>query len=216
MTAFDPIQYMLVMIGIGLVPFAVVMMTSFTKLVIVLFLLRQALGVQQTPPNLVLYGVAVVLTLFICVPVLSEARSALNAVGPNLSDEQGWLLAYEAVSGPFKAFLSRFANETETAFFMEAAQKIWPEEAAKALRNDNLIVLVPAFLLSELSRAFEIGFMLYLPFVTIDLIVSNILLAMGSMMVSPMMISLPLKLFLFVLVDGWARLIHGLILSYGL
>ncbi len=215
MNSFDPVEYLIVMVGVGLVPFAVVMMTSFAKIVIVLFLLRQALGIQQTPPNLVLYGISIVLTIFIMAPTLSEIRQIVEQYPPPAEGVSGWFAVLAKAQAPVRTFLVRFANKEEIAFFIEAARKIWPQEYARSLAADNFIVLVPAFLLSELTRSFEIGFMLYLPFVTIDLIVSNILLAMGSMMVSPMMISLPLKLFLFVLVDGWARLIHGLIVSYG-
>jgi type III secretion protein R len=115
---------------------------------------------------------------------------------------------------PFRGFLMKHSGKKERVFFVQAAQKLWPPERAADLQEDDLLVLVPAFTVGELTSAFQIGFLLYLPFVAIDLIISNILLAMGMMMVSPTTISLPFKLLLFVLVDGWGRLIHGLVLTY--
>jgi type III secretion protein R len=119
-----------------------------------------------------------------------------------------------AAAEPLRGFLSRFADERERDFLLSAAQRIWPPEAARAVTRDDLIILIPAFAISELTRAFEIGFLIYLPFIAIDLIVSNVLMAMGMVMVSPLVISVPFKLFAFVLVDGWSRLTHGLLLSY--
>jgi len=118
------------------------------------------------------------------------------------------------VKDPVKAYLIRFAKPGERQFFLSSTARIWPESARANVKDDDFIILLPAFVSSELTRAFEIGFLLFLPFLIIDIIVSNILMAMGMMMVSPTLISLPLKLFLFVAVDGWSRLMHGLILSY--
>jgi type III secretion protein R len=122
--------------------------------------------------------------------------------------------AADQLRAPLQAHLTRYTDENERQFFLQATERIWSEEARASVKTDSLLILVPAFVSSELTRAFEIGFLLYLPFIVIDLIVSAILMAMGMMMVSPLAISVPFKLFLFVMVDGWSRLLHGLILSY--
>ena len=210
----DPIILVVGLILVAIVPFLIVMTTSFAKLAIVFFILRNALGIQQTPPNLVLYGVAVVFTVYIMAPVFGGMYAEVS--DPNLSFDNlsGVVEAGSRALVPLQAFLERFAQPAERAFFLDATATIWPEEAREGVTADSLIVILPAFVLSELTRAFEIGFMIYLPFIAIDLVIANILLAMGMIMVSPMMISLPFKLLLFVLVDGWNKLMHGLVLSY--
>ncbi|RED43736.1 type III secretion system export apparatus subunit SctR [Aestuariispira insulae] len=213
---FDPVPILILLMMMGLVPFAIVMTTSFAKIVVVLFLFRQALGLQQAPPNMVLYGTALILTIFISAPLFKEIATTVASQNEavtmdNLSGIQN---SISLATEPIKGHLKHLVKESEFSFFSETAKKMWPADMAEATEADSLLLLVPAFMVSELTRAFEIGFMLYLPFIAIDLIVSNLLLAMGSMMVSPMMISLPLKLFLFVIVDGWNRLLHGLVLSY--
>ncbi|HYD62320.1 MAG TPA: type III secretion system export apparatus subunit SctR [Noviherbaspirillum sp.] len=210
----DPIPLALALGLFSLAPLLLVVATSFLKLSTVMILVRNAIGVQQVPPNIVLYGLSLVLSLYIMAPVIEQARVAVR-------DEPGALSSVEATFGalgkgvePFRAFLVKFSKPEQRAFFLDATKRIWPEEQARQAQQTDLLVLMPAFVVSELTAAFEIGFLLYLPFVVIDLIVSNILLALGMMMVSPSTISLPLKLFLFVMVDGWTRLFHGLILSY--
>jgi type III secretion protein R len=210
----DPFALILLLGAMSTVPFVVVMVTSFAKIVIVLMLIRNALGIQQIPPNMVLYGITIILTVYILMPVGSEIWLALQAEDVSLDDAASWASAWERAREPFRDYLIKFTNPQQRVFFMRATERIWPEHAREGLESTDLIILVPAFTVSELTKAFEIGFLLYLPFITIDLIVSNILLALGMMMVSPLTISLPFKLFLFVLVDGWTRLIHGLVLSY--
>lgn len=200
--------------AVGLVPFAVVTLTAFLKISVVLFLLRNALGTQQTPPNLVLYAIAIILTLYVSAPLMAAIYAAVAGQQGNLASAEGILGIAQAAAEPLRAFLERFADPREREFLVQAAQRLWPPDTAAQLTSDNLIVLVPAFAISELTRAFEIGFLLYLPFIAIDLIVSNVLMAMGMVMVSPLVISVPFKLFVFVLVDGWSRLTHGLLLSY--
>ena len=200
---------------IGLIPLAVVTMTGFLKSSIVLFLIRNALGIQQSPPNLVLYGIALILTVYVTTPLVGEMYRILEAQQVDLQSMDSMKSAAEALRPPLQAHLSKFTNENERQFFMQATENVWSPEARADLKPDSLLVLIPAFVSSELTRAFEIGFLLYLPFLVIDLIVSNVLMAMGMMMVSPTLISIPLKIFLFVAVDGWSRLMHGLILSYG-
>lgn len=217
MTEFQPnlIAIIIVVATIGLVPLAVVTMTGFLKISVVLFLIRNALGVQQTPPNLVLYGIALILTVYITTPLIGEMAHQFEQRSAGLANVEEIKQTGEALRGPLQEYLSRYASERERAFFIDATRTLWSDEAREDLESDDLIVLIPAFVSSELTRAFEIGFLLYIPFLIIDLIVSNVLMAMGMMMVSPTLISIPLKIFLFVAVDGWSRLMHGLILSYG-
>ena len=204
----------LLVAGLGLVPFLVVTTTAFMKIAVVLFLIRNALGIQQTPPNLVLYGIAVVLAVFLTSPVIGSVFATVNDRTLDYQNFEDWQVAAERARVPLQEHLLKFTDESARNFFYEATAEVWPEEAHEAASSDDLMILIPAFVISELTRAFEIGFLLYLPFIVIDLIISNILLAMGMMMVSPLVISVPFKLFLFVLVDGWSRLLEGLVLSY--
>ena len=210
---------------VALVPLAVVMTTSFLKISVVLVLVRNAMGIQQAPPNMALYGLAVILSAYVMAPVgyqisaeLRAAAAESGAAGtPGVqagSSLENFLGVAERTAEPMRGFMLKNSRAERRDFFVRTARQLWGPEQAAALRETDLIVLVPAFLLSELTVAFQVGFLLYLPFVIIDLIVSNILMAMGMMMVSPVTISMPLKLFLFVMVDGWSRLIQGLVLSY--
>lgn len=196
-------------------PFMIIMATSFVKIAVVLSLIRNALGVQQIPPNMVLYGLATILTAYIMAPVATAGFTAIETMDFAESNISEILDGLSIAGDPLRRFLKLHASEAEIAFFIKAAEVLWPVEMRDAATADNLLVLIPAFTVSELTSAFEIGFLIYLPFIAIDLIISNILLAMGMMMVSPMTISLPFKLLLFVMLDGWQQLIHGLILTYG-
>ncbi|MEZ5582394.1 MAG: type III secretion system export apparatus subunit SctR [Candidatus Competibacteraceae bacterium] len=215
MTDFpDPL---LLIIGLGLlalVPFMAVMATTFVKIVVVLSLIRNAMGIQQIPPNMTLHGLAIILTLYIMAPVGIQAYESL--VDKDLASMDARTLVAELgqAAEPFRKFLKKHASPEEQEFFVKTAKSLWPKEFAENVSANDLLVLIPAFTISELTSAFEVGFLLYLPFIAIDLIISNILLAMGMMMVSPMTISLPFKLLLFVLLDGWTQLIHGLVLTY--
>lgn len=201
-------------VGLGLATFAIIASTSFVKLAVVLFLVRNALGIQQTPPNMVLYTIAVALTAYISAPMATSVYQRLD--GPDISySTMGEIAeAVETASEPVREFMARFARDEERAFFVSATAELWNEDLEEFAREDSVAVLAPAFLISELKRAFEIGFLIYLPFIVIDLVVTTILMAMGMMMVSPTIISTPFKLLLFVAVDGWSRLVHGLVLSY--
>ena len=193
---------------------AAVLMTSFIKISVVLFLLRNALGIQQTPPNLVLYGVALLLTGFIMSPVATRVWVAATPPGQHFETFDDFRRAGERASVPAKTFLLRFTSPGERLFFADAARRLWDNDAPPDLSADDLSVVVPSFVLSELRRAFEVGFLLYLPFIAIDLVITAILMAMGMSTVSPTTISVPLKLFLFVGIEGWTRLVHGLVLGY--
>ena len=200
--------------AIGLLPFFVVTMTAFLKISVVMFIIRNALALQQTPPTLVLYSIALILTVFVSLPLIEDVSNRLSARPLDFSSLDKLQASANVVKDPVKAYLIRFAKPGERQFFLSSTARIWPESARANVKDDDFIIVLPAFVSSELTRAFEIGFLLFLPFLIIDIIVSNILMAMGMMMVSPTLISLPLKLFLFVAVDGWSRLMHGLILSY--
>jgi type III secretion protein R len=200
--------------GLGLVPFFIIMTTAFLKIAVVMFLIRNALGIQQTPPNIVLYAIAMMLTVYTSGPMIGEIYARLTSPELDFQEFASWERAFGEMRDPVRNYLLRFTEQRERDFFLNATAEVWPEEARQTVQSDDLIVLIPSFVISELTRAFEIGFLLYLPFIVIDLVVSAILLSMGMFMVSPLVISIPFKLFLFVLVDGWSRLLHGLVLTY--
>ncbi|QXH58431.1 type III secretion system export apparatus subunit SctR [Pseudomonas maumuensis] len=211
----DELSLILGLALLSLAPFIAVMATSFLKMTVVFSLLRNALGVQQIPPNMALYGLAIILSVYVMAPVGMATYDYLNAHETTLGDAHSVERFLDEGMTPFRTFLDKHVNERERAFFLDSTRQLWPSRYADQVDGNSLLVLLPAFTISELSRAFEIGFLIYLPFIAIDLIISNILLAMGMMMVSPVTISLPFKLLLFVLLDGWGRLSHGLVLSYG-
>ena len=351
-TTFSPAVVLVTVVAIALAPFVAVMVTSFTKIVVVLSLLRNALGLQQVPPNVVINGLAIVLSAYVMSPVLLETHAAVSAYmagepppaqiqaqieqraiaraermaarraqapqaageadpaptpadgadldpppaspaaadalraeaeattrgtgtpaagpeavepagtgfvrapqfanvdnGQDPTDDAGDAAAavddegpvvitatgaprpptpaegapmdaarmlgiFEASKEPLRSFLIRHSNDQERAFFLKSAQRLLPADRRDDLDVDDFIVVIPAFTVSELTTAFQIGFLIFLPFLIIDLVVANILLALGMMMLSPTTISLPFKLLLFVLVDGWAKLVHGLVLTY--
>jgi type III secretion protein R len=199
---------------VSLLPLIVVTMTGFLKISVVLFIVRNALGLQQTPPNIVLYSIALVLTVAISTPLVSDIYGRLTERPVDLYSIEGLTSAANLVKEPVQANLKRFTTPQVRQSFHTAISRVWPESERSKLSEDNITVLLPAFVSSELTWAFEIGFLLYLPFLIIDLVVSTILIAMGMIFVSPILISTPLKLLLFVAVDGWSRLLQGLILSY--
>lgn len=200
--------------GMMIIPFIVVSLTAFIKIAVVLFLVRSALGVQQTPPNLVLYGVTIILTVYVMSPVFAASHAAVMNLGPEvLTTPEMWGQAYDVAVVPVRDFLLKFTTDEDRLFFLQAAEEMHAGTGIEPSTND-LFILAPSFVTSELTKAFEIGVLLYLPFIIIDLVVTNILTALGMMMVSPMVISLPFKLLLFVQVDGWSRLTHGLVISY--
>ena len=210
----DPLNLIFVLGAAALVPFLAIVATSFIKLSVVFLLVRNAIGVQQIPPNMALNALAIILSGYIMAPVIMQTFDILQAGKFDYGTMDGLKNAYEAGRAPLTNFLLKHAAERERMFFIEAAKSLWPPDMAARLTPDNLFVVLPSFTVSQLREAFEVGFLLYLPFIAIDLIVSNILLAMGMMMVSPLTISLPFKLFLFVTVDGWSRLILGLVKTY--
>lgn len=216
MKSTDPIALAFALGMFALVPLLVVTTTSFLKVAIVLSLVRNALGVQQAPPNIAIYALALLLSVYIMAPIGAEISTAV-ASGPEttLSVES---LARQVKAGaePMRKFLLANSRVEQRRFFLERSRELWPPEFSATVKQEDFLILMPAFVVTELTAAFQIGFLLYMPFIVIDLVISNILMAMGMMMVSPVTISLPLKLFLFVMVDGWSRLLHGLIQTYTL
>jgi len=200
---------------IAVIPFLVVAATSFAKISIVLFLVRNALGIQQTPPGVLINTVAIVLTLFIMAPVLREMYAIITDPSQSYATIGDFEAIYAEAIIPLKNFLQVHSRPEATDFFIETTALLWGQyEVEVTATADDIVVLLPAFLISELTRAFEIGFLLYLPFLVIDFVVSVIIVAMGMSMLSPTIISTPLKLLLFVFIDGWSRLLQGLVLSY--
>jgi type III secretion protein R len=215
LTQFTPGSALVVVIALALAPFFAVMVTSFTKIVVVFSLLRNALGLQQVPPNIVLNGLSLVLTLYVMFPVMQKMQDA--AATPLAVATQSTTNLFETAGRaqePLREFLIKHSSMRERAFFLKTAQRVADPIRAAQMTHRDMIIVIPAFVVRELSQAFQIGFLIFLPFLVIDLVVSNILLAMGMMMLSPTTISLPFKLLLFVLVDGWVKLSHGLVLSY--
>lgn len=210
----DPIYLVAILVFLGLAPFLAIMVTSYVKIVVVLSLVRNALGIQQIPPNMVINGLAIILSIYIMNPVIQSTYEIIKSQEVDTQSADSIEAAMVHAKEPIKAFLLKHTGHRERAFFFDSAGALWPPEQSENLKDDDLIVLVPAFTVSELTEAFQVGFLVYLPFIAIDIIVSNILLAMGMMMVSPMTISLPFKLLLFVVIDGWTRLVHALVLSY--
>jgi flagellar biosynthetic protein FliP len=196
------------MTSLTLLPSLLLMMTSFVRIIIVLSILRQALGTGQTPPNMVLVGMALFMTLFIMSPVLTDVYN--NALLPFMNNNMPFETALAAAEAPIRGFMLNQTREDDIALFMEIARNAPVNSAAEV----PFTTLVPAFLTSELKSAFTIGFLIYIPFVVIDLIVASVLMSMGMMMLSPMMISMPFKLMLFVLVDGWALIMGSMASSF--
>ena len=212
----NPLNLIMIMALMGLLPFMVTLMTSYIKIIVVTFLIRNALGVQQVPPSMVLSGLALILSIFVMAPVAMQTYNLLEKEQIDTASITPAQIIETAsnVSGPIKTFLKNNTSEEILKSFTNTAQRIWPEDLKKSIDEDSFVIIIPSFVISELTKAFQIGFLLYLPFIAIDLIISNILLAMGMMMVPPVMISLPFKVLIFVLVDGFNLLIGSLVNSF--
>jgi len=216
--ALSPAFILLTVVSLALAPFVAVMVTSFTKIVVVLSLLRNALGTQNVPPNVVVNGLALIMSIYVMYPVILDSYDAMSqraaAVGQKDKVDAGRLIDLAVNSKePLRGFLMKHASDGERAFFLQTARQLLPKESNQVEAND-FIVVVPAFTVTELTAAFQIGFLIFLPFLIIDMIVSNVLLSLGMQMLSPTTVSLPFKLMLFVFVGGWAKLVHGLVLTY--
>ena len=233
----DPFSLIVLLVVLSLLPFIAMVSTCYLKIVVVMSLIRNALGIQSIPPNMVINALALILTFYIMAPVASEswniAKTELakpqQAAVASPAPAGGAQPAAQAANGrwfetdviskaaePFRSWLSSHTSDRERAFFVHTAERLWAksDDEPATVDPESFYILIPSFCVSELTKAFQICFLIYLPFIAIDIIVSNILLAMGMMMVSPVTISLPFKLLLFVMVNGWTLLIQGLIRGY--
>jgi type III secretion protein R len=217
-----PLILMTAMAGLALVPFVGMMVTSFVKIAVVLSITRQAIGMQQAPPTTVITGMAIILTVYVMQPVGLQIYNrvdkliAIQRGGDVLAKENVDIIvdALKLSKEPIKAFLIKNSSEKDRQMFYRTAFRMRDVEDRASLAKDDLIILTPAFVISELSKAFQIGFIIFIPFLVIDMVVSNILMALGMQMLSPTTISLPFKILLFVLVDGWYLITKGLVLGY--
>lgn len=203
-----PIQLILLMTVLSLAPAIVIMTTSFTRLVVVFGLLRTALGTQQAPPSQLISGLAIFLTFFIMYPVFSDIHD--NALMPYIAGEITQKEAFDNSAGPLKKFMLTQTRDKDLTLFMDLA-KI---EIFNSTEEVPMYVLIPAYVISELRIAFQIGFMIFLPFLIVDLVVASVLMGMGMMMLPPIMVSLPLKLLLFILSDGWYLIVESVVRGY--
>ncbi len=204
------LQALFIMTALSLLPAFIMMMTSFTRIIVVLSILRQAIGLQQSPSNQILIGVSLFLSMFIMAPVFDEINE--RALQPYLEEEMTSMEAIEQAKGPMRAFMLSQTRVKDLETFVSIAGD---EDKYQDPADVPLNILIPAFVTSELKTAFQIGFMLFIPFLIIDLVVASILMAMGMMMLSPMIVSLPFKLMLFVLVDGWNLIFGTLATRFG-
>jgi flagellar biosynthetic protein FliP len=205
----NAIRVIIILTVLTLAPAILIMMTSFTRIVIVLSFVRQAIGTQQLPPNQLLVGLALFLTLFVMAPFLTKINE--NAVQPYLKGAISQEKALDEGLVPLRKFMFSQTRDSDLSLFIKMSKSKSPKTRADV----STIVLIPAFIVSELKTAFQIGFIIYLPFLVIDMVAASVLMAMGMMMLPPVIISLPFKIMLFVLVDGWSLLIGGLVESFG-
>lgn len=213
--ASQPLEVILLLTVLALAPSLLIMMTCFTRIVIVLSFLRSAMQTQSTPPNMVITGMALFLTLFIMAPVFGEINEV--AYQPYINEEITTEQALEAATGPIKTFMLKQTSQDDLDFFIELANIETPEGGftEEYIQNDlSMTVIVPSFMISELKRAFQMGFMIFIPFLIIDIVVGSTLMSMGMMMLPPAMISMPFKILIFVLADGWNLLIGSVVSSY--
>jgi flagellar biosynthesis protein FliP len=202
------VKLMLLLTVLSLAPSILILMTSFTRIIIVLSFVRTALATQQMPPNQVLIGLALFLSFFIMAPTFQEVNE--QALTPLFNEEINLEQAYEKASIPFKEFMSTHTRQKDLALFLEYSKA----EPPQSIEDIPLTALVPAFAISEIKTAFQIGFMIFIPFLVIDMVVASVLMSMGMMMLPPVMISLPFKILLFVMVDGWYLVVKSLLQSF--
>lgn len=210
----SPSEILLLLAALSLLPFAVVMLTSFSKIVVVLSFVRSAMGSQQAPPAMVLTGLAALLTFHVMSPVLEDMSDVSRGASVEAMSGSQLVTFSGRVAVPLKAFLVRHGSAEERSRFVEMGRELRGPGRAFNVTEQDWSVVLPAFLLTELKTAFQLGFMVFLPFLVVDMVVANILLALGMQTLSPSQVSLPLKILLFVAVDGWSLLAKGLILGY--
>lgn len=212
--AGNQVQMMGLLALMSIVPFAIMMLTSFSKIVVVLSIVRSALGTQQAPPTMVLTGLAAVLSATIMTPTFEKMWNNGRAAYQEAGASSELLSQSGQVIQPLREFLVKHGSAEERARFVDMARELRPAEEASLVSDEDLSVVVPAFVITELKEAFIIGFLIFLPFLVLDMLIANVLLALGMQTLSPSQVSLPFKILLFVAVDGWALLSRGLILGY--
>lgn len=210
----DFFPFLVLFAGIALVPYLLLVASSFVKVAVVLMILRNALGIQQTPPNILIYAIALSLTIFIMQPIAVDSIGRVTELDLDYERFSDFLTAGSTAIVPIRAFLEANTDAADLAVFSDMQANIWQDRAPPDDAVTELTVLTPAFMLSELTRAFKMGFLIYLPFLAVDLVVTTILMALGMMMVSPTIVAVPFKLLLFVSLEGWAKLLNGLVLTY--
>lgn len=211
---FDPVTMIMIFIGFALLPLLLMVTTCFLKIAVVMLIVRNALGVQQVPPTMALHSTALVLSIFIMYPVFDEISDIANLTPETYADRTLLIENVTKASEPLKAFMMKHCDPDVMTSFIDASALIWPAKYESTISRDNILLVVPSFVVSEIKSGFIIGFLIYLPLIVIDLLVSNLLLALGMQMVSPMTISLPLKILLFIVVDGWEKLLKNLVIGY--
>jgi type III secretion protein R len=210
----NPVSLIITIASLAIIPLIAVTATSFLKISAVLLILRNAIGVQQVPSNMIIYGIAIVISMIVMGPVLKDAGSRFSPEGKMPQTGLEIIEALDRSLPPFKVFMLNHVNPEYHQSFFESAKGFEKKYRSVAVEKNDLFVLLPAFVASELADAFTIGLYLYLPFLIIDLAVSSVLMALGMMMVSPMSITVPLKILLFVAIEGWSKVFQGLIGSY--
>jgi type III secretion protein R len=215
-TQFDVVSFSILLAMLSFIPMLVVTTTSFLKISLVLLVLRNAVGVQQVPPTLAIYGISLALSVFIMAPTVQEIGKRVMSIdmSSNASRTTPLLQHLGSAFDPLRDFMTKTSRPEHRELFLNSAKKLWPKDIAKEATATDALILIPAHVVSELQAGYEIGFLIYIPFVVIDLIVSNLLMALGMQQVSPQTITVPLKLLLFTLVEGWAKLLNALALSY--
>ena len=218
----QPVVMIVLLAGLSLLPFILVMLTSFVKVAVVLAIVRNALGAGNIPPTMVVTGLALVLTIFVMAPVGGKVYAEIEPVlddakGASLTSGESVRAMIEAgkqAREPVREFLVKHAHARDRAMFTDLARRMRDPADRDSVANTDLLILAPSFVTSELKEAFAIGFLLFIPFLIIDMVIANVLLSLGMHMLSPTTVSLPFKLLLFVMVDGWALLTRGLVLGY--
>lgn len=213
---YDVISFAVLLGMLSLIPLIVATTTSFLKISLVLLVLRNAIGVQQVPPTLAIYGISLTLSIFIMAPTAQQIGARALDIEARSGTARGAPLLLQARDAmePLRQFMLKFSQPEQRELFLESARKLWPKDMAQAATSSDLPVVVPAFVVSELQSGYQIGFLIYIPFVVIDLLVSNLLMALGMQQVSPQTLTIPLKLLLFSMVGGWGKLLNALALSY--
>ena len=214
--SYDVVSFSVFLGLLSLIPLIVITTTSFLKVSLVMVVLRNAIGVQQVPPTIAIYGISLIMTLFIMSPTVQEAGKRLMEIDAKTVDVRSatFLEQTKEAFEPIRDFMLKHSRAEQRDLFLVSAKKLWPKDVASQAKSSDIVVLLPSFVISELQSGYEIAFLIYIPFVVIDLLFANLLMALGMQQVSPQTLTIPLKLLLFVLVDGWGKLLNALALSY--